>query len=259
MIALDLLKGALIAALALVPFIYVTRKWRTAPPGARAFVLWNIVTHSRTLPKESAHRFSYHTISLLVSLGALETHDLDLWGGWLFGYGSVFNVCGLRPSAYLTPSEDPKKTIRCKLDEVLVERGWDSRGVEEVWFATMPSFLAFEGLNPLSVYYLYKSIPKQDSSETRQGGTASRSLWLVVLEVSLRTASGKADFLIRQFRYLLFSYRSTTLLRRNMFTSWKLVTPRNREHRGTFARIAYLVAKPPDLVKLNVRSRMGLP
>jgi hypothetical protein len=217
MIALDLLKGALIAALALVPLIYVTRKWRTAPPGARAFVLWNIVTHSRTLPKESAHRFSYHTISLLVSLGALETHDLDLWGGWLFGYGSVFNICGLRPSAYLTPSEDPKKTIRCKLDEVLVERGWDSRGVEEVWFATMPSFLAFEGLNPLSVYYLYKPMPKLDNSETHQGGTVGRSLWLVVLEVSSRTAFGKADFLIRQCRCSLFIQVHNTFAEKHVY------------------------------------------
>ena len=129
----------------------------------------------------------------------------------------MFNICGLRPSAYLTPSEDPRKTIRCKLDEVLVERGWDSRGVEEVWFATMPSFLAFEGLNPLSVYYLYKSIPKQDSSETHQGGTVSRSLWLVVLEVSLRTASGKADFLIRQFRYLLFIQVHNTFAEKHVY------------------------------------------
>jgi DUF1365 family protein len=148
-------------------------------------VLGNSVTHSRYLPKESSHSFTYPTVSLLVSLQHLEENKLDCGaGGWLFGYGSLFRLCGLRSQPYLThlmakhgQLETSASTIREKLNRVLFDRGWDVREVNDVWFATMPSFLGFEGVNPLSVYYLYK-----------EGKDQEKALWLVVLEVRLLLA-----------------------------------------------------------------------
>ncbi|KAG8908917.1 hypothetical protein FRB99_000020 [Tulasnella sp. 403] len=156
-----------------------------------AFVLTNTVAHQRLLPTPSKHRFSYTTVSLLLALDDLEKGSLNLANGWLFRYhgipprDTIWSVCGIRPEAYLTDQfvidkHDEKEsggklrkplTIRQKLDRLLHERGWDTHEIEEIWFATMPSYLGFEGINPLSVYYVYKSAP---------GGPA---LWLVVLEV----------------------------------------------------------------------------
>jgi len=64
-------------------------------------------------------------------------------------------------------------SIREKLDLVLLDRGWDVSGVEDVWLATMPSFVGFEGINPLSVYYLYRKVSEDEGPR----------LWIVVLEV----------------------------------------------------------------------------
>ncbi|KDN41982.1 hypothetical protein K437DRAFT_249268 [Tilletiaria anomala UBC 951] len=47
--------------------------------------------------------------------------------------------------------------------------------IGQVWAVTMPSYFGFNGINPLTVYYMYRPTP---------GSSAERgSLWLVVLEV----------------------------------------------------------------------------
>ncbi|THU93382.1 hypothetical protein K435DRAFT_757483 [Dendrothele bispora CBS 962.96] len=72
-----------------------------------------------------------------------------------------------------------RMSIKEKLVEVLRRRGYlelhgsDEDGgnlkeLEDAWMMTMPSYLGFEGINPLTVYFCY-----------RPGGV----LWLVVLEV----------------------------------------------------------------------------
>ena len=137
----------------------------------RAYILQNRVSHARLLPVASRHSFVYPTLSLLVSLHALETRQLDLLGGWLFSYGGLWGrLTGLRPSAYLhdAPGRD-ERSITQKLVDLLDQQGWPGSTLHDAWLMTMPSFLAFEGINPLSVYFCY-----------RRG---SPSLWLVVLEV----------------------------------------------------------------------------
>jgi DUF1365 family protein len=161
-----------------------------------AYILESKVWHARHLPKESAHSFTYPTLSLLLSLSHLESHALDIGGSALFGYNpsdtrfSRVRLAGIRPGAYLQDveaelnvgarlsrggltSHDGKErftTIRRKLVQVLCRFGHDSELLAGVWMLTMPSYMGVEGINPLTVYYCYKK-----DEET---------VWIVVLEVS---------------------------------------------------------------------------
>lgn len=134
------------------------------------YILENRVVHARLLPVQSAHAFTYPTLSLLVSLNALESHSLDLGRGWVFGYGGLwFRLTGLRADPYLTGRDG---SIRARLDTVLLERGLihSREELADAWMMTMPSLLGIEGINPLTVYFCY-----------RPCGT----FWLTVLEVHL--------------------------------------------------------------------------
>ncbi|KAI4524567.1 hypothetical protein K525DRAFT_235538 [Schizophyllum commune Loenen D] len=157
---------------AIVPAVlYAHSRTRTPEAAPRGYVLFNSVTHARLLPVESSHSFTYPTISLFVSLIALEAHELDLGpAGLLFAYGRRFGtLLGLRSKPYLCEGD---RRIRDKLDALLRERRILKDGgnaIEDVWMMTMPSFMGFEGINPLTVYFVYA-----------QG---SGTLWLVVLEI----------------------------------------------------------------------------
>ncbi|KAI9058807.1 hypothetical protein FKP32DRAFT_1597132 [Trametes sanguinea] len=135
---------------------------RTASAG---YILENTVTHSRVLPKPSAHAFSYPTLAFFLSLDALEAHGLDLGHGWLFGYGgTAWRLTGLRSQAYLFPDGESSISVRGlknKLAYVLCLHGRDEQRVQmwlekgDAWMLTMPSYLGFEGINPLTVYFCY--------------------------------------------------------------------------------------------------------
>ncbi|CAA7262082.1 unnamed protein product [Cyclocybe aegerita] len=121
-------------------------------PLSRAYILRNQVTHARLLPVESVHAFTYSTLCLLMSLNALEEHRLDLGGGWIFGYGGIWGrIVGLRSKPYLTTQPG---TIRNKLEMLLGERGL-ANVFTDTWMMTMPAFMGFEGINPLTVYFCY--------------------------------------------------------------------------------------------------------
>ncbi|KAH7882061.1 hypothetical protein F5I97DRAFT_1931782 [Phlebopus sp. FC_14] len=137
----------------------------------RAYVLTMQVTHVRLLPPQSRHSFMYPTLSLLVSLDALDSGSLDipvhLIGSWLqlhlFRYGSRFGtLLGLRSDGFLSSGRGETSTRR-KLDEVLRVReklggqsGDAAKHVKDAWMLTMPSILGFEGINPLTVYFCYQ-------------------------------------------------------------------------------------------------------
>ncbi|KAL0062470.1 hypothetical protein AAF712_010682 [Marasmius tenuissimus] len=136
------------------------------------YILWNQVTHSRLLPVESAHAFTYPTVALLVSLNSLESGALDLGYGRIFGYGGIHaRLLGLRADPYLMISTGKLGGIRGKLVALLEERGFFREAEEfgDAWMLTMPSYLGFEGINPLTVYLCYKA--------------GCDELWLVILEV----------------------------------------------------------------------------
>uniref|UniRef100_A0A8H7XMB3 Uncharacterized protein n=1 Tax=Psilocybe cubensis TaxID=181762 RepID=A0A8H7XMB3_PSICU len=136
--------------------------------GVQGYILHNQVTHARLLPKEAAIAFTYPTISLLVSLNALEKRALDLGGGWVFGYGGVWGrVVGLRPKMYLRREREGQvqgarkrgtrmpTTIKKKLLDHLLYTGHLDGGeriLQDAWMMTMPSFCGFEGINPLTIH-----------------------------------------------------------------------------------------------------------
>lgn len=148
---------------------------------ASAYILENRVHHTRSLPPESAHSFTYPTLSLLLSLSHLEAGILDLGGGILFEYNKRgktrwrLRVLTIRPQPYLqdSPGSSTKgkesPSIRSKLEMVLRRFDYDATLLDGVWMLTMPCYLGVEGINPLTVHFCYKH------GETR--------LWLVVLEV----------------------------------------------------------------------------
>ena len=133
-----------------------------------AYVLQNQLTHTRYLPVRSAHAFTYSTLSLLVSVDALEKRALNLNHGLLFGYASPwFSLISLCPWGYM-PLLGGNKTIREKLLHALSARGFDPQIYGDAWMMTMPSILGFEGINPLTAYFVYKS---------------TAELWIIILEV----------------------------------------------------------------------------
>ncbi|KAF9054184.1 hypothetical protein BJ165DRAFT_690511 [Panaeolus papilionaceus] len=135
------------------PQIFSTRLTPAVEHRSRGYILHNSVTHARHLPVESTHAFTYPTLTFLVSLQALEDGQLDLGNGWIFGYGGLWGrLTGLRPEPYLTPGTG---TIRQKLAGAMQAKGIDNLLLADAWMMTMPSFLGFEGINPLSVYFVY--------------------------------------------------------------------------------------------------------
>lgn len=145
-------------------------------PNPKGYILQCKTTHARLLPTASRHAFVYPTLSFLVSLEALESRSLDLANGWVFGYGGGWGITTLRPSAYFhsdshgasAPGVGEFRTIREKLVHLLDARGHHGNLLEDAWMLSMPRFLGYEGINPLTVYFCYA-----------EGG----QLWNVILEV----------------------------------------------------------------------------
>ncbi|KAH9943764.1 hypothetical protein B0H21DRAFT_810161 [Amylocystis lapponica] len=172
--------------------------------GSVGYIVHSTVTHARLLPSESAHAFTYPLLGLLLPLGALEAHALDLARGWLFGYGGLWGrVTGVRAQAYLEDSVGKdSRGIRAKLCDVLTANGHDAQLTGEMWMLTMPSYLGFEGINPLTVYFCEKA-----------GG----ELWLVVLEI-----------------HNTFGERHVHVL--EVGTAEDAISPQGFDHQWTFAR-----------------------
>ncbi|KZT37681.1 hypothetical protein SISSUDRAFT_1062608 [Sistotremastrum suecicum HHB10207 ss-3] len=161
----------ILSAVAAYAYASPAKVWGSTPSltSTKAYLLRCSVYHARLLPRESAHSFRYPTMAMLLPLRALESNALDLGNGYLFGYGpSAFNVTGIRPATYLSLTTDPSQSIFAKLQDTLAARGLPSRRLKDAWVLTMPTYLGYEGINPLTVYYCY------DISDT---------LWIVVLEV----------------------------------------------------------------------------
>ncbi|ESK90323.1 hypothetical protein Moror_13752 [Moniliophthora roreri MCA 2997] len=156
---------------------------QTLSGSSKGYILTNNVNHARLLPVSSRHSFTYSTVSLLLSLNALESGELNLgWRGSIFAYGGIYGrILGLRSDSYLTQEvcelKEKKRrngSIIGKLRGVLRDRGFleTDEELRDAWILTMPSYFGFEGINPLTVYFCYKNTPGKENE-----------LWLVVLEV----------------------------------------------------------------------------
>ncbi|KAK0189603.1 hypothetical protein F5146DRAFT_982148 [Armillaria mellea] len=151
---------AVLACLSL-PYAFVSSYFKSKTAASDAvrlgYVLKNQVTHARLLPTLSKHTFSYPTVSLLVSLNALESGRLDLGYGLIFRYGGLWGrLTGLRAEPYLSPQVGTG-SIQDKLNALLALHEYGEDMLDDAWMMTMPSYLAFEGINPLTVYFCYKA------------------------------------------------------------------------------------------------------
>lgn len=119
----------------------------------RSIVIPAYTTHARHLPKPSRHAFSYPLLYVGVDIDSLTSGALDLPGRLLtYGGAPWTKILGLRSEGYLRPGP---AGLRTKVEELLAEHGISSDEIHQVWLVTMPSFVGFEGINPLSVWYVY--------------------------------------------------------------------------------------------------------
>ncbi|RXK35829.1 hypothetical protein M231_06923 [Tremella mesenterica] len=119
-------------------------------------------SHSRVLPSTSSHSFSYPLLYVGIDIDALSNGSLN---SPIFSHDRSLTVLGLRSNGYLFPG---RETFREKLESLLSKHDVRKEMIGKVWLITMPSYLGFEGINPLSVWYVY----------TREG-----ELGWVILEV----------------------------------------------------------------------------
>lgn len=158
----------LIGALTLVTAYLVTRRKSSNIPldALQSIVIPAYTSHARHLPKPSRHAFSYPLLYVGVDIDTLQSGILDL-PRRLFGYGGRpwTKVLGLRSDGYLQAGPEH---LRSKVELLVMDHGMRKEEIAKVWLVTMPSFLGFEGINPLSVWYIYN---------------AKRELRCVILEV----------------------------------------------------------------------------
>jgi DUF1365 family protein len=117
-----------------------------------------------------------------IDLDELESHNLDLPSRF-FLYGTSRSILGLRHEHYLAPSTKQKEARKGawkeELKTLVSAHGVPGKEMGRVWMVTMPSYLGFVGVNPLSVYFCYKDkVENQDGDKKKSAG-----LLCVVLEV----------------------------------------------------------------------------
>ena len=148
----------LLGGLLLLPLILYLRPGRRKQPDPTSLpslVIPSYTSHSRLLPSESKHSFSYPLLYIGVDVDSLSAGELNI--GRLFRYGvrPWTTVLGLRGDGYLSAG---KESLRCKVEKFLA----DGDQIGRVWLVTMPSLLGWEGHNPLSVWYIYDLAGKLD-------------------------------------------------------------------------------------------------
>ncbi|CUA73027.1 Glutamate-ammonia-ligase adenylyltransferase [Rhizoctonia solani] len=169
--------GVTTLCLASSAYLYLLRHQRNASlistgSPLSGYILTNQVVHARLLPVESKHAFSYQTMSLLLSVSALENKTLNCgWRGVIFGYPGIWGrMTGLRPQTYLRDQIGSDAVVTASIRQKLAELLRSSNmKLGEVWMMTMPSFLGFEGINPLTVYFCYEK--------------GKADVWGIILEV----------------------------------------------------------------------------
>ncbi|PWN24645.1 hypothetical protein BDZ90DRAFT_234915 [Jaminaea rosea] len=158
----------------------VTSSSSLPPPSA--WLVPSYIHHARMLPLASKHTFRYPTLYLAVQLGALEAGECNVGAqGRLFRWnaGSKSNrwaMTALEAIDYLGSNEETSWLAKLELE--LRQRHWLAAGqtldadAYEVWAISMPSYFGFHGINPLTVYYIYRK------EHGRRG-----QFWLCLLEV----------------------------------------------------------------------------
>lgn len=150
--------------------LYTLYNERT-PIGRRAHVYRMITTHARFLPVASKHAFSYSTVFFGFDLSELENGSLNT--SRLFRWdSSLWSIFSISPGDYLDKmQEGTTQGIRERLNIACEANGVSASQLGSVYMVTMPGYMGFHGINPLSVYFGYSELD------------GKRILKVVVLEV----------------------------------------------------------------------------
>ena len=152
-VTIPLLIGALTIVGTWLVSLSTGQERETSKDRFRSIIIPAYTSHARHLPKPSKHAFSYPLLYLGVDVDALESGSLDLPGRLLGFGGRPWTKClGLRTDGYLHPGPE---SLRQKAELLLVEQGLGKMDMSQMWLVSMPSFIGFEGINPLSVWYIY--------------------------------------------------------------------------------------------------------
>lgn len=155
-----------VSLLALTSYLSTRKRPTLSPESLPSALIPSYTSHARLLPSPAKHAFSYPLLYLGVDIDNLESGVLDLPGRFLTYGGSPWSkVLGVRSDNYLTPGPG---SLRQKLDKLLIEYGVEKEDIGRAWMVSMPSYLGFEGINPLTVWFVY---------------SAQRELSCVILEV----------------------------------------------------------------------------
>lgn len=152
------------------------------PPPPLSHLFCAKTSHARYLPTLAKHVFAYPVLYVGFDLDALERGALDL--GRAFGYcPRGWALTGLRPGSYLGKAGGKERTIREKLNALVVKEGVPVEDVGRVYSVTMPEYCGVEGINPLTVHYGYKVGGAVDLEGKGKSGEDGLELKVVILEV----------------------------------------------------------------------------
>lgn len=169
----------------------------------RSHLFYNQTYHARFLPHSSQHQFNYTLLQFGLDLDQLESNQLNLpyklfrfikstskLSNWFL---SFLPITLIHPKDYLyqlSPQSDPQQEAKLApqsikaalLNELRDHHQIDvERKIGSVYLITMPSYLGYEAMNPLSIYFCYSPI---DQIESQNDGKPIRpALSVVVLEV----------------------------------------------------------------------------
>ena len=151
-------------AFGLIVLRYRRRQRPAASPDAlTSHLIPAHTTHCRLLPTPSRHTFTYPLLYVGVDIDSLESGSLDLpMRLHVYGGSPITKILGLRSDGYLGTG---KATFRSKLDVLLSEHGCKRSEMGRVWLVTMPSFIGWEGINPLSIWYCYGKVKDEEQAE----------------------------------------------------------------------------------------------
>ncbi|KAK8870102.1 hypothetical protein IAR55_000672 [Kwoniella newhampshirensis] len=145
-------------------------------PTLPSFFIPAVTSHGRHLPLTAKNTFSFSVLYVGVDIDTLESGQLNL-PFRVFAYSGhpATKILGLRSNKYLGKGEG-REGFRARLNKFLITSGSRIRpeDIGKVWLVTSPSFVGYEGPNPLSTWYCY--------GKAQDGGEGSE-LVCVILEV----------------------------------------------------------------------------
>ncbi|EGG06189.1 uncharacterized protein MELLADRAFT_71956, partial [Melampsora larici-populina 98AG31] len=169
----------------------------------RSHLFFNQTHHARFLPHSSQHQFNYTLLQFGLDLDQLESHQLNLpfklfkfiksTSKLSSRFLSFLPITSIHPKDYLyelTPQSDPKQEAKLSPQSIkssLLNELRDHHQIDventigSVYVITMPSYLGYEAMNPLSIYFCYSPIDQVKSQ--LDGKPTHPALSIVVLEV----------------------------------------------------------------------------